>query len=43
MPKDTQEKKSEAEFPRRSFLNIIWLILGGIALAEFVAVAFAFL
>jgi cytochrome b6-f complex iron-sulfur subunit len=43
MPKNTQKKKSEAESPRRSFLNIFWLILGGVALAEFVAVAFAFL
>lgn len=38
-----QEKKSENEPTRRSFLNILWLILGGVALAEFVAVAFAFL
>lgn len=37
------EKKSEAEPSRRSFLNILWLILGGVALTEFVAVAFAFL
>ena len=36
-------KKENAEPTRRSFLNILWLILGGVALAEFVAVAFAFL
>ena len=33
----------KAEPTRRSFLNILWVILGGVALAEFVAVAFAFL
>ncbi len=38
-----KEKKSETGPARRSFLNILWLILGGVALAEFVAVAFAFL
>ena len=43
MPTKTKEKKTEAEANRRSFLNILWVILGGIALAEFVAVAFAFL
>jgi cytochrome b6-f complex iron-sulfur subunit len=43
MPTKTREKKSETEPNRRSFLNILWLILGGVALAEFVAVAFAFL
>jgi cytochrome b6-f complex iron-sulfur subunit len=37
------EKIPEAEKTRRSLLNIFWLILGGVALAEFVAVAFAFL
>jgi len=36
-------EKEKAEPNRRSFLNILWLILGGVALAEFVAVAFAFL
>ena len=36
-------EKEKAEPTRRSFLNILWLILGGVALAEFVAVAFAFL
>ncbi|MBW2450370.1 MAG: ubiquinol-cytochrome c reductase iron-sulfur subunit [Deltaproteobacteria bacterium] len=38
-----KEKKSETGSTRRSFLNVLWLILGGVALAEFVAVAFAFL
>ena len=43
MPTKTREKKSEAEPTRRSFFNILWIILGGVALAEFVAMAFAFL
>ena len=43
MPKKTKEKKSEAEPTRRSFLNIIWIGLGLVVLAEFIAVAFAFL
>ncbi len=43
MPKKVIEKKSEAEPNRRSFLNGLWIILGGVALAEFIAVAFAFL
>ena len=43
MHQNTQEKKEKAEPTRRSFLNMLWLILGGVALAEFVAVAFAFL
>jgi cytochrome b6-f complex iron-sulfur subunit len=43
MSNNAKEKKSEAEPNRRSFLNILWIILGGVALAEFVAVAFAFL
>jgi len=42
-PKKAQEKKSEAEPTRRSFLNILWIVLGSIALAEFVAMTFAFL
>jgi cytochrome b6-f complex iron-sulfur subunit len=37
------KEREKAEPTRRSFLNILWLILGGVALAEFVAVAFAFL
>lgn len=37
------KEKEKAEPTRRSFLNILWLILGGVALVEFVAVAFAFL
>jgi len=36
-------EKEKAEPTRRSFLNILWIILGGVALTEFVAVAFAFL
>ena len=36
-------EKEKAEPTRRSFLNILWIILGGVALAEFIAVAFAFL
>jgi cytochrome b6-f complex iron-sulfur subunit len=43
MPTKIKEMKSEAEPARRSFLNIFWIILGGVALAEFIAVAFAFL
>ena len=43
MPTKTKEKKSDAVPTRRSFLKILWIILGGVALAEFVAVAFAFL
>jgi cytochrome b6-f complex iron-sulfur subunit len=38
-----EREKEKAEPTRRSFLNILWIILGGVALAEFVAVAFAFL
>ncbi|MGD8610365.1 MAG: ubiquinol-cytochrome c reductase iron-sulfur subunit [Desulfobacterales bacterium] len=38
-----KEKKSDNEPNRRSFLNILWLILGGVALVEFITVAFAFL
>jgi cytochrome b6-f complex iron-sulfur subunit len=43
MSKNANEIESETEPTRRSFLNILWLILGGVALAEFVAVTFAFL
>ena len=43
MPTKKKEKKSETEPTRRSFLNTLWAVLGGVALAEFVAVAFAFL
>jgi len=43
MPTKTKEKKSETEPTRRSFLNILWIALGGVTLAEFIAVAFAFL
>ncbi len=43
MSKNKKEKKSQAQSTRRSFFNILWIFLGGVALAEFVAVAFAFL
>jgi cytochrome b6-f complex iron-sulfur subunit len=42
MSKNT-EKIPKTGKTRRSLLNILWIILGGVALAEFVAVAFAFL
>ncbi len=38
-----EKREKKAEPTRRSFLNILWIILGGVALAEFLAVAFAFL
>jgi len=38
-----KKEKEKSEPTRRSFLNILWIILGGVALAEFVAVTFAFL
>ena len=37
------EDKKIAEPERRSFLTILWVIAGGVALAEFIAVAVAFL
>jgi cytochrome b6-f complex iron-sulfur subunit len=43
MRKKTNKKQSEVEPNRRSFLTKLWIIFGGVALAEFVAVAFAFL
>jgi cytochrome b6-f complex iron-sulfur subunit len=43
MSKKVKEMNSQSKPTRRSFLNILWLILGGVALAEFVTVAFAFL
>ena len=43
MPTKPKENNPKAEPTRRSLLNILWIILGGVALAEFVAVAFAFL
>ncbi len=36
-------EKKIAEPARRSFLNIIWVVLGSVALAEILAVAIAFL
>ncbi len=38
-----EREKEKAEPTKRSFLNILWIILGGVVLAEFIAVAFAFL
>ena len=38
-----EREKEKAVPTRRSFLNILWIILGGVALAEFIVVAFAFL
>jgi len=43
MPTKKKEKKSETEPTRRSFLNTLWIVLGGVALAEFMAVVFAYL
>jgi len=43
MKKQDDEKGSSAIPARRSFLNILWLSLGFVALVEFLAVAFAFL
>ena len=43
MPTKIKENKTQAKPTRRSVLNILWLILGGVALAEFVAVLFAYL
>jgi cytochrome b6-f complex iron-sulfur subunit len=42
MTTKTKDKKSETKPTRRSFLNILWILLGGAAFIEFVAVAFAF-
>lgn len=43
MKKKSDKSNTEAEPSRRSFLNKLWIGLGLIALAEFVAVAVAFL
>lgn len=43
MKKRDGEKESTAIPSRRSFLNLIWLSLGFVALVEFITVAFAFL
>ena len=43
MKKRDEEKESSAIPSRRSFLNILWLSLGLVALVEFITVAFAFL
>ena len=43
MKKQDDEKGPSAIPARRSFLNILWLSLGFVALVEFITVAFAFL
>jgi cytochrome b6-f complex iron-sulfur subunit len=43
MSKNAKEMESRTEPPRRSFLNILWIGLGVVALAELVTVAVAFL
>ena len=43
MTKNKKEQINQTKPTRRSFLNILWALLGGVALVEFVAVAFAFL
>lgn len=43
MPKKTKEKSTAPEPSRRSFLTKLWIGLGIIALAEFIALTFAFL
>jgi len=43
MPTKIQNMQSQAEPTRRSFLNTLWVVMGGVALAEFIAVIFAFL
>ena len=43
MTKNTEKLINQTKPTRRFFLNILWILLGGVALVEFVAVAFAFL
>ena len=43
MPKQPKEKASPKGSSRRGFLTKLWFALGFVALAEFIAVAFAFL
>ena len=43
MQKNESDKESKTKPTRRSFLNILWVVLGGVALAEFIAVVIAFL
>ena len=43
MPNQHKEKATPSGSSRRSFLNKLWFALGFVALAEFIAVAFAFL
>lgn len=42
-PKSNKSKDASAEVSRRSFLNILWAVLGLAALAEFVWLAVSFL
>ncbi len=41
--KPENAKDSQTNTVRRSFLNKLWMVLGFVALAEFIAVAVAFL
>ena len=43
MQKNDSDKESKTKPTRRSFLNIFWIALGFVALAELIAVGFAFL
>lgn len=43
MSRNNKQKKPRQEPSRRSFLTKLWLVLGGVALAEFIAVVFAYL
>lgn len=43
MKKQGDENESSTVAPRRSFLTILWLLLGFVALVEFITAAFAFL
>lgn len=43
MSKNDKEMKSQSGTSRRSFLTKLWIVLGAIALAEFIAVVFAYL
>ncbi len=39
----SQEQREESVFSRRSFLSKLWLILGGVALAEYLFIALDFI
>jgi cytochrome b6-f complex iron-sulfur subunit len=43
MSKNTKGQKSDSGPSRRSFLNTLWIILGGVAVVEFIVVAVAYL